>query len=210
MVLILAAVAVGAPAERAEGAAGQLKVSFLAVGQADAAIDEGPCGERGLVDAGQGSADEVLAALDAAGSRRLRWVSPSHYDADHLGDVVDVATAPGVTVGAIYDRGGDRNAKDTATYRAYYDWATSGATTRSAVDIGRRFALCSGAETVSFEVVSAGTDGTAAAGVAVSEENDRGVCLKVTYAEFNLATCGDVNGTDEGERADVESAVAAS
>ncbi|MBW3613694.1 MAG: MBL fold metallo-hydrolase [Actinobacteria bacterium] len=76
---------------------------------------EGPCGERGLVDAGDGSREEILAYLDRAGSRSLRWVSPSHYDADHLGDVVDVATAPGASVGAVYDRGGDRNAKDTDT-----------------------------------------------------------------------------------------------
>ena len=213
MLALAAVIMLGALPPRAvpaAAAAGQLKVTFLAVGQGDAALYEGPCGERGLVDAGQGSVNEVLAALDAAGSRRLQWIAPSHYDADHLGDVVDLAGASGVSVGAVHDRGGDRNAKETDTYRAYYDWATSPATTRSPVDIGSRFSLCSGAETVLFDVVSAGTDGTAAAGVVVSEENDRGVCLKVTFADFELATCGDVSGTGDGSHADVESAVAPS
>ena len=51
--------------------------------------------------------------------------------------------------------------KDTATYRTYHDWAT-GAGIRQPVDIDDRFTLCSGNEQVTFTVVSAGTDGTAA------------------------------------------------
>jgi beta-lactamase superfamily II metal-dependent hydrolase len=44
----------------------------------------------------------------------------------------------------------------------------------------------------------------------VTEENDRGLCFHVEYHDFDLATCGDINGTDAGSRTDVESAVAAS
>lgn len=57
-------------------------------------------------------------------------------------------------------------------------------------------------------MVSAGTDGTAASDVEVEEENDKGLCLRITFRRFVGATCGDVNGTDEGSRTDVESAVA--
>lgn len=64
------------------------------------------------------------------------------------------------------------------------------------------------ARQVAFQVVSAGTDGTAAGGVAVSEENDRGVCLHVEFGDFDLTTWGDVDGTDAGSRTDVESQVA--
>jgi len=132
----------------------------------------------------------------------------SHYDADHLGGIEPVATAPGVTVGAAYDRGGPRTVKDSQTYRNYYDWVTS-AGLRHSVEIGDTFTLCSGADKVTFTVLSAGTDGTAAGGVAVTEENDRGLCVKVEFGDFDLATCGDINGTDAGSRTDVESATSA-
>ena len=102
---------------------------------------------------------------------------------------------------------GDRDAKDSNTYRSYYDWVT-GTGIRHPVDIGDQFTLCTGPETVTFTVVSAGTDGTAAGGVPVTEENDRGLCLHVEYGDFDLATCGDIDGTDEGSRTDVESQVA--
>jgi competence protein ComEC len=35
-------------------------------------------------------------------------------------------------------------------------------------------------------------------------------CLRVDFAEFDLATCGDVSGTDAGSRSNVESAAAGS
>jgi beta-lactamase superfamily II metal-dependent hydrolase len=139
----------------------------------------------------------------------LKWIANTHYDADHLGDIVSVATSPGVSVGTFYDRGGDRNVKDTATYRTYYDHVT-GQGNRSPLDIGDTFTLCTGQDQVTFSVVSAGTDGTAAEGIDVTEENDRGLCLHVEYHDFDLATCGDINGVDTGSRSDVETAVAPS
>ena len=45
--------------------------------------------------------------------------------------------------------------------REYYDWVTA-AGIRVPVDIGDSFSLCSGADEVTFDVISAGTDGTAA------------------------------------------------
>ncbi|MFP4636674.1 MAG: S-layer homology domain-containing protein, partial [Nitriliruptoraceae bacterium] len=119
----------------------------------------------------------------------VAWISVSHYDDDHLGGVEDVGTAVS-GLEAVYDRGGDRDVKDTVTYRDYYDWVT-GAGLREPVEIGDSFELCGGE--VEFDVVSVGTDGTAAGGVAVSEENDRGVCVEVVYGNFDLASCGDVN-----------------
>jgi beta-lactamase superfamily II metal-dependent hydrolase len=139
----------------------------------------------------------------------LKWIANTHYDADHLGDIVSVATSPGVSVGTFYDRGGDRNVKDTATYRTYYDH-TTGQGNRSPLDIGDSFTLCTGRDQVTFSVVSAGTDGTAAEGIDVTEENDRGLCFHVEYHDFDLATCGDINGTEAGSRSDVETAVAPS
>lgn len=185
-----------------------LTIKQIAVRQGDAAVIQGPCGELGLIDTNRFREQEVLDVLDEFGSRALEWVSVSHYDADHLGDIVGVATAPGASVERAFDRGGDRNAHDTATYRDYFDWATSTATSREPVDIGDSFSLCSGDQSVSFAVLSAGTDGTAADGMPVTEENDKGLCLKLTYVAFDWATCGDVNGSNDGSRTDVETAVA--
>jgi len=186
---------------------GEMTTVIVAVRQGSAALYQGPCGETGLIDVNRFRADEVLAAMDALGGRDLAWIAVSHYDADHLGDVVEVATSAGVSVGAVYDRGGDRTVKDTATYRDYYDWV-NGEGIRNPVDIGDSFSLCTGADMVTFSVVSAGTDGTAAGGIPVSEENDRGLCLHVEFRDFDLATCGDINGVDDGSRTNVESVVA--
>jgi glyoxylase-like metal-dependent hydrolase (beta-lactamase superfamily II) len=62
-----------------------------------------------VIDANRFRTDEVLAAIDKVGSRSLKWMAVTHYDADHLGDIVSVATSPGVSVGTFYDRGGDRS-----------------------------------------------------------------------------------------------------
>ena len=37
----------------------------------------------------------------------------------------------------------------------------------------------------------------------------KGLCLKVEYGDFDMATCGDINGVDDGSRTNVESAVVA-
>jgi len=206
--LVAAAIALWPSAGYAQTGSDQLTIVQVAVRQGDAALVRGPCGEIGLIDTNRHCSAEVLAVLDEMGSRALEWISISHYDADHLGGVVDVATAPDVTVESVHDRGGDRDEHDTATYREYLDWATSDATDRQPVDIGDGFSLCAAEEEVRFTVVSSGTDGTAASDVEVDEENDKGLCLTITFRTFVGATCGDVNGTDQGSRTDVESAVA--
>jgi beta-lactamase superfamily II metal-dependent hydrolase len=197
-----------APARVDAQVAGEFVFVQVAVRQGDGAVLQGPCGELGVIDTNRFRAAEVLAVLDSLGSRELRWIAVSHYDADHLGGIVEVATAPGASVETVYDRGGGADERDTQTYMEYFDWVTSGATTRDPVQIGDTFSLCEGDQEVVFDVVSVGTDGTAAGGVEVSEENDKGVCLKIEFKAFDAATCGDINGTDEGSRSDVESAVA--
>jgi beta-lactamase superfamily II metal-dependent hydrolase len=180
---------------------------FVAVRQGDGAVFVAACGETAVIDANRFRKDEMLGAIDTVGSRSIEWIATTHYDADHLGAVVDVATAAGVSVGQFYDRGGDRTAKDSATYRGYYDYVT-GLGKRTGLDIGDVITLCSGADRVTFTVVSAGTDGSAVAGVAVSEENDRGLCFHIEYGDFDMVVCSDINGVDDGSRTNVETPVA--
>lgn len=206
-----------------------LRVTFLdfrqvdgAMGHGDAALYEAWCGERGAVDISQGAGRELLDLLDARGSRALEWIVASHYHSDHIGAIVDVAESPDVTVETVYDRGGTPDdpalANDVSATFAdeYYPWVTSDATTRQPVDTGDQFALCGGTSApVTFDVLSAGTDGTAAGGIPVVQENDKSLCLSVSLGDFDLATCGDINGSDgrdepEGDdgRRDVETSVA--
>jgi beta-lactamase superfamily II metal-dependent hydrolase len=200
--VLAAALAVPVTAAAPAAAAGELVVVQLNVGQNDAAVYQAGCGETGILDAGQGSADEITGAVGGLGGS-VEWLAATHYDADHIGDVANLT----VDVPVVFDRGGGPDAKDTQTYDAYYAYAE--ARDHTALDIGDVIALCQGtADEVTFTVVSAGTDGTAADGVPVSEENDRGVCFLVEYGDFDMATCGDVNGVDDGSRTDVETAVA--
>ena len=180
---------------------------IVAVRQGDGAVFVGACGETAVIDANRFRRDEMLSAIDTIGSRSIEWIATTHYDADHLGAVVDVATASGVSVGQFYDRGGDRTAKDSATYRGYYDYVT-GLGKRTGLDIDDVITLCSGADRVTFTVVSAGTDGSTVAGVAVSEENDRGLCFHIEYGDFDMVVCSDINGVDDGSRTNVETPVA--
>jgi beta-lactamase superfamily II metal-dependent hydrolase len=188
-------------------AGGNFISMFVAVRQGDGGVFVGACGETAVIDANRFRSSEMLEAIDSIGSRSIEWIATTHYDADHLGAIVDVATASGVTVGQFYDRGGDRTVKDSATYRGYYDYVT-GLGKRTSLNIGDVITLCSGADRVIFTVVSAGTDGTAAGGVAVSEENDRGLCFHIEYGDFDMVVCSDINGVDDGSRTDVETPVA--
>lgn len=204
----LCAVVVGLslPMAKSASAASVFTVTFVDVGQGDAAIYRGSCGDIGVVDIPDGKAGVVADHLSPFPNPSVKWVAASHYHDDHIGGIDDFLAVQDVS--AVYDRGGDRNVYDSVAYRSYYDVATSVPGVRDSVDIGDTFSLCSGDETVTFTVVSAGTDGTAVGGVAVSDENDRGLCLKVTYQSFSLATCGDINGTTGSGRADVETPAA--
>ena len=186
---------------------GEFISMFVAVRQGDGAVFVGACGETAVIDANRFRKDEMLGAIDTVGSRNVKWIAATHYDADHLGAIVDVATAPGVSVGQFYDRGGPRTAKDTATYRTYFDYVT-GLGKRTSLDIGEVITLCTGADQITFTVISAGTDGTAAGGAVVTEENDRGLCFHVEYWDFDMLVCSDLNGVDDGSRTDVETPVA--
>lgn len=186
-------------------AAGELVFTQVAVQQGDAAVIQGPCGELGLIDTNSGrrSVAAVLKVMDAFGTRELKWIAVSHYDKDHVGGIVDVATSDRVSVGRVYDRGGDRQAKDSIAYHRYFDWARS--QRRERVEIGRSFSLCSDSQEVLFEVVSVGTDGKAVGEERVVKENDKGLCLKIEFGSFDAATCGDASGTG---KTDVETQVA--
>lgn len=172
-----------------------LRVTFLPVSEGDAVLYRGPCGDLGLVDASRygGNRELILHALRGSRPNHLKWIAVSHYDADHMGNVESIGRA--VSPEIVYDRGGDISSKKTKGYRSYFQWLQDPAIPeRKSLVLGDSFTLCSGPDAVKFTVTSVGTDGTAAGNVVVREENDKGLCLKVTYGDFDLVTCGDING----------------
>lgn len=181
-----------------------LTVLQLSVGQNDAALFRGPCGAIGVIDVGQGAADDITDGLERLAPGSVSWVAATSYLPDHLGGIAELGSS--VDIPVVYDRGGGPTAQDTAAYAEYYAYAES--RSHVALDIGAVLTLCPGPDQVTFTVVSAGTDGTAADGIPVEQESDRGLCFLVELHDFDMATCGDLNGTDEGARSDVEGAVA--
>lgn len=186
-------------------------VAFLASGSADAVMYRGACGEVGILDPGQGSGRHILEQLDYWSARDdVQWIAVSNYEEENLGHARFVGRADGVhwPLSTVFDRGGGPNAYDSDAYRTYLEWATDNGL-RSPVDIGDDFTLCDGEEQATFEVVSAGTDGTAAGGVPVDNEKDRSLCLHLQFRDFDLADCSDVAGPNRGGRSDVETPAAA-
>jgi competence protein ComEC len=96
--VLLLAIAIGPGAWWAQPPSGWLRVTFLDVGQGDAAVVQFPSGHVLVVDAGPSGesfdAGEriVTPALWALGVRHVDWVVFSHADLDHIGGVAAVAT----------------------------------------------------------------------------------------------------------------------
>jgi beta-lactamase superfamily II metal-dependent hydrolase len=205
--LVLAALVFVTAIPAAAGSARELTVRFVAVDEGEATVYRGPCGQLGVLDVPVGGEHRVLAALDSFGTRHLRWLAVSHYHDDHVGGVVALATAPRVHIDAVYDRG-PSGAPTSSFYGSYREWLHASHTPHHALTPGAAFSLCTGEARVRFDVVSAGVDGRAVGGLIVPSENDKSLCLKITYRRFAMASCGDIDGFDIGSRRDVESAVA--
>lgn len=204
VLLVCSFVGVGAVLAQEAFSTDSLEIRFVDVGQGDAAVYRGTCGEIGVIDVASGGAESVAEEIRSMGGETVKWLSASHYDADHIGGIVQLADE--FAIETVYDRGGGREAKDKPTYHRYYDWA-EGTGNHTGVEIGSTFSLCSGEDEVVFEVVSVGTDGTAAAGVAVRDENDRSVCLVIRFRFFREFTCGDASGRSRGNQRDIETAM---
>jgi len=94
---------------------GRLRVTFLDVGQGDAALIQAPTGERLLIDGGPTQAGPgVVAALSKAGVKELSLLVGTHPHEDHVGGLIDVLRT--VRVKRALDSG---YVHGTATQRSY-------------------------------------------------------------------------------------------
>jgi hypothetical protein len=122
----------------------------------------------------------------------------------------------------IYDRGGDVNAvtrkrklddggtriEPAPLYKTYFNWS-EGSERRQTVTRGQSIELCPGdpEDTVTFTVVWVGNGGIKVDG-RIPNENDKSICLLITFRNYRGLSCGDLNGTEKGDRLDMEGRLA--
>ncbi len=172
-----------------------LQVHHIDTEQGDAALIISPGGETAMVDDGDRlRCSNVISYLGALSITSIDYHFASHYHADHIGCLDDMAAA-GITVAmACYDRGGSY---DSATFDAY---VATCADKRQTVTQGQVITLDEGTVTpVTITVVA--LDG---AGVTTSDENAVSLVLRLSYGSFDEVLAGDLTGEDP----DVESVVA--
>lgn len=189
---------------------GELVATFLDVGQGDASAFESPSGELLLIDGGRGGAASasVIALLEERGVHTPDAVILSHFDADHLGGLVEVLAGtdglpgtnddllPPVTLGPADD--GTCDTQVCGRMRQLRAWPFD------VVSPGYRFYLGE----VEVEVVAAdgvvGDDLVAGAG----DDNERSIAVLVSFAGRRVLVAGDLTGGGEGT-ADLETPLSA-
>jgi competence protein ComEC len=115
LVLIGCQVGAGTPPSLQPADDGLHRVTFLDVGQGDAALVQTADGRAVLIDAGPPEAgDRVVAALRSVGVERLDWIVGSHPHADHIGGFLELL--PRMAVDAALDPAYNHG---TATQESY-------------------------------------------------------------------------------------------
>ena len=179
---------------------GKLQIHHIDVGQGDGALLISPNGQTALFDDGTyTNCTNIKAYLQSLGITTVDYHFLSHYHADHLGCIDDLA-AIGITIGtAGYDRG---YSYSSASYTNYVN--TLGAK-RTSIAKGQSITLDAGSPNpVIIKCVD--LNGAGVYPVSGSDENALSVALKVTYGAFDEEIDGDLTG-DVGLGNDVESTV---
>ena len=179
---------------------GKLQIHHIDVGQGDGALLISPNGQTALFDDGVYTDCSVIKSyLQGLGITSVDYHFLSHYHADHLGCIDDLA-AIGITIGtAGYDRGFSYS---SASYTSYVN--TLGAK-RTTMAKGQVITLDAGsADPVTIRCVD--LNGAGVYSVNGSDENAKSVCLLVSYGSFQEEIDGDLTG-DPASGNDVETTV---
>lgn len=187
------------------GAAQQLEVHFLEVGQGDCTLIIGPDGTTFLLDGGNnGKGNNTLVPyLQGLGVQSLDYVGASHYHADHVGGLDEIWTA-GIQASVCLDRG-DSNTPTTQTFN---DYRSTYAGIRQTVIPGQVVSLGGGATATCLAVEGAiAGGGSVDISGSAQYENSASIAWRIEYGEFDLFVGGDLTGGGNGAT-DVETAVA--
>ena len=179
---------------------GKLQIHHIDVGQGDGALLISPNGETALFDDGVYTDCSVIKSyLQGLGITTVDYHFLSHYHADHLGCIDDLA-AIGITIGtAGYDRG---YSYSSGTYTSYVN--TLGAK-RTTIAKGQVITLDAGSANP-VTVTCIDLNGAGVYSVNGSDENAKSVCLLVSYGSYQEEIDGDLTG-DPASGNDVETTV---
>ncbi len=179
---------------------GKLQIHHLKIGQGDGALLISPNGQTALFDDGvYTDCTYIKSYLQGLGLTSVDYHFLSHYHADHLGCLDDLA-AVGITVAtAGYDRG---YSYSSASYTTYVN--TLGAK-RTTIAKNQVITLDAGsASPVTIQCVD--LNGAGVYSVSGSDENAKTAVYKVSYGGFDEVIGGDLTGSSANGN-DVETTV---
>jgi len=186
------------PAAAFAQANGKLQLHHIKVGQGDGILLISPQGQTALFDNGvYTNCTEIKNYISGLGITTLDYHFTSHYHADHIGCLDDLA-AIGITVGtAGYDRG---YSYSSGTYTAYVN--TLGGL-RQTIAKDQVITLDSGQPNPVY-LKCVNLNGAGVYSPSGSDENAKSVVMKVSYGAFDEVIGGDLTGDGS---LDVESTV---
>src|SRR5262245_1651553 len=179
---------------------GKLQIHHVDVGQGDGALVISPLGETAFFDDGTyTNCTGIISRCQSLGITTVEYHFLSHYHADHLGCIDDLA-AIGITIGtAGYDRG---YSYSSSSYTNYVN--TLGAK-RTTITKGQVITLDQGsANPVIIKCID--LNGAGVYPVNGGDENALSVALKISYGAFDEEIDGDLTG-DPASGNDVETTV---
>jgi beta-lactamase superfamily II metal-dependent hydrolase len=179
---------------------GKLQIHHINVGQGDGMLLISPLGQTALFDDGQYlDCSGIKTYLQARSITSVNYHFLSHYHADHLGCIDDLA-AVGITIAtAGYDRG---SSYSSASYTSYVN--TLGAK-RTTIAKNQVITLDAGsANPVTIKCVE--LNGAGVYSPSGSDENAKTAVYKVSYGAFDEVIGGDLTGDAAGAK-DVETTV---
>ncbi len=188
------------PAAALAQANGKLQIHHIKVGQGDGILLISPLGQKALFDDGvYTNCTEIKNYISGLGITSIDYHFTSHYHADHIGCIDDLA-AIGITIGtAGYDRG---YSYSSATYTTYVN--TLGAK-RQTIAKDQVITLDAGAANPVY-LKCVNLNGAGVYSPTGSDENAKSVVMKVSYGAFDEVIAGDLTG-DAASGNDVETTV---
>jgi len=168
---------------------GKLQIHHVDIGQGDGMLLISPQGQTAFFDDGTyTNCTGIISYCQSLGITSVDYHFLSHYHADHLGCIDDLAAA-GVTIAtAGYDRG---SSYSSASYTSYVN--TLGAK-RTTIAKGQTITLDAGsANPVVLKCVD--LNGAGVYSPSGSDENAKSVVMLVTYGNFNEVIGGDLTGS---------------
>lgn len=187
--LVVALLALFLPATALALGNGKLQIHHIDVGQGDGTLLISPLGQTALFDDGvYTNCTNIKSYLQGLGITSVDYHFLSHYHADHLGCIDDLA-AIGITIGiAGYDRG---SSYSSASYTSYVN--TLGAK-RTTMAKGQVVTLDAGAANP-VRITCIDLNGAGVYSPSGSDENAKSMVAKVSYGAFDEVIGGDLTGS---------------